>query len=176
LSKAIRTRVPRIREGHRGFAPDRYTNTIAAVRRSLALVALVLAMPATACREADAKYPAECSNGTRALRTALANAPDGDVSLEGVKLSDCLVPADDAGPLASFGGAVISVAAPLVERARRGDQQAVLELGYLHGALERGADPGIHDELLFRFDQELIRIDRRSPAFRRGEAAGRDHG
>ena len=146
------------------------------MRRSLALVALVLAVPATACREADPEYPPECSNGTRALRTALANAPDGDVSLEGVKLSDCLVPADDAGPLAAFGGAVITVSAPLVERARHGDQQAALELGYLHGALKRGADPGIHDELLFRLDQELLRVDRRSPAFRRGEAAGRDHG
>jgi hypothetical protein len=146
------------------------------VRRSLALVALVLAVPAVACRESDAKYPPECSNGTGALRAALANAPDGDVSLEGVKLSDCLVPADDAGPLAAFGGSVIAVSAPLVRRARRGDVRAAVELGYLHGALERGADPGIHDELLFRFDQELIRIDRRSPAFRRGEAAGRDHG
>ena len=146
------------------------------MRRSLALVALVLAVPAVACRESDAKYPPECSNGTGALRAALANAPDGDVSLEGVKLSDCLVPADDAGPLAAFGGSVIAVSAPLVQRARRGDERAAVELGYLHGALERGADPGIHDELLFRFDQELIRIDRRSPAFRRGEAAGRDHG
>ena len=146
------------------------------MRRSLALVALVLALPATACREADAKYPPECSDGTRALRAALAKAPDGDVSLEGVKLSDCLVPADDAGPLASFGGAVISVSAPLAERARHGDQQASLQLGYLRGALERGADPGIHDELLFRLDPELAEVDRRSPAFRRGEAAGRDHG
>jgi hypothetical protein len=146
------------------------------VRRSLALVALVLTVPAAACREADPEYPPECSDGTRALRVALAKAPDGDVSLEGVKLSDCLVPADDAGPLASFGGAVISVSAPLAERARRGDEQAALELGYLHGALARGADPGIHDELLFRLDQELVRVDKRSPAFRRGEAAGRDHG
>jgi hypothetical protein len=146
------------------------------VRRSLALVALVLAVSATACRDSEAEYPPECSNGTRELRAALAHAPDGDVSMEGVKLSDCLVPADDAGPLASFGGSVIAVSAPLVERARSGDEQAALELGYLHGALERGADPGIHDELLFRFEQELIRVDRRSPAFRRGEAAGRDHG
>ena len=146
------------------------------MRRSLALVALALALPAAACREADAKYPPECSNGTRALRAALAHAPDGDVSIEGVKLSDCLVAADDAGPLASFGGSVIAVSAPLAERAQRGDEKAAVELGYLHGALARGADPGIHDELLFRLDQELIRVDRRSPAFRRGEAAGRDHG
>jgi len=146
------------------------------VRRLLALVALALMVPAAACRESDPEYPAECSNGPRALRAALAKAPDGEVALEGVRLSDCLVPSNDAGPLASFGGSVIAVSAPLVDRARGGDERAALELGYLHGALERGADPGVHDELLFRFEQELIRVDRRSPAFRRGDAAGRDHG
>ena len=146
------------------------------MRRLLALVALAVVVIAAGCRESDPEYPPECSDGPRALRTALARAPDGDVAIEGVKLSDCLVPSDDAGPLAAFGGSVIAVSAPLVERAHRGDQRAALQLGYLRGALERGADPGIHDELLFRFDQELIRVDRRSPAFRRGEAAGRDHG
>jgi hypothetical protein len=146
------------------------------VRRSLALVALVLIVPATGCREADAKYPPECSNGPRALRAALAEAPDGEVAIEGVKLSDCLVPSNDTGPLASFGGSVIAVSAPLVQRARRGDQRAQLELGYLHGALERGADSGVHDELLFRFEQDLLSLGRPSPAFRRGEAAGRERG
>jgi hypothetical protein len=146
------------------------------VRRLLALVAVLLVVPASGCREADAEYPPECSNGPRAVRAALAKAPDGEVAIEGVKLSDCLVPSNDAGPLASFGGSVIAVAPPLVERARRGDERAALELGYLHGALVRGADSGVHNELIFRFEQELIRIDQRSAAFRRGEAAGRDRG
>ena len=147
------------------------------MRRLLAFVALALIVPAAGCREADAKYPAECSDGPRAVRAALARAPDGDVEIEGtVKLSDCLVPSDDAGPLASFGGSVIAVATPLVERARRGDERAALQLGYLYGALERGADSGVHNELIFRFEQELIRVDRSAPAFRRGEAAGRERG
>jgi hypothetical protein len=146
------------------------------VRRSLALVALALVV-AAGCSQDEVEYPPECSNGPRAVRGALAQAPDGEVAIEGtVKLSDCLVPSADAGPLASFGGSVIAVAAPLVERARGGDQRALLELGFLFGALERGADPGVHDELVFRFEQELIRVDRRSPAFRRGEAAGRERG
>jgi hypothetical protein len=99
------------------------------------------------------------------------------VAIEGtVKLSECLVPSNDAGPLASFGGSALAVAVPLVERARAGDERAAVQLGFLFGALERGADPGVHDELLFRFEQELIRVDRRSPAFRRGEAAGRERG
>jgi hypothetical protein len=146
------------------------------VRRSLALVALVPILAAAGCRQGEPAYPAACSTSARAVRAALANAPDGDVTIEGVKLSDCLVPSNDAGPLASFGGSVIAVAPPLVARARRGDERALLQLGFLHGALVRGADPGIHDELLFRFEQELVPVDRRSPAYRRGEAAGRDHG
>ena len=144
------------------------------MRRLLALVALALVV---GCREGAVTYPPECSDGPRSVRAALANAPDGNVAIEGtVRLSVCLVPSNDAGPLASFGGSAIAVAVPLVERAREGDARAALELGYLHGALQRGADPGVHDELLFRLDQELLRVDRRSPAFRRGEAAGRDHG
>jgi hypothetical protein len=146
------------------------------VRRLLVLVALVPVLATGACRQGQPSYPAACSNGPRAVRAALAKAPDGDVAIEGVKLSDCLVASNDAGPLASFGGSAIAVASGLGDRASRGDQHAALELGYLHGALERGADPGVHDELLFRLDQELLRVDRRSPAFRRGEAAGRERG
>jgi hypothetical protein len=146
------------------------------VRRSLALVALAPVVVG-ACSQDDAAYPAECSNGPAAVRQALARAPDGQVAIEGtVKLSECLVPSDDAGPLASFGGSVVTVAAPLADRARAGDERAALELGFLFGALERGADPGVHDELLFRLEQELLRVDRRAPAFRRGEAAGRERG
>lgn len=146
------------------------------MRCTLALVALVLVAVA-GCRQGEAEYPPECSNGPRAVRQALDQAPDGEVAIEGtVKLSECLVPSNDAGPLAAFGGSVMTVATPLVDRAERGDQRALLELGYLYGALKRGADSGVHNELVFRFEQELIDVDRRSPAFRRGEAAGRERG
>jgi hypothetical protein len=96
--------------------------------------------------------------------------------MDGVKLSDCLVQSGDAGPLESFGGSVIDVAIGLVDRAHRGDARSATQLGYLRGALMRGADPGLHDELLRRVDQELLRVDVTSPAFRRGEAAGRKRG
>jgi hypothetical protein len=144
------------------------------VRRSSALVALVLAL--AGCREDAASYPPQCSDGPAAMRTALTQAPDGEVAIDGVKLSECLVPSDEGGPLAAFGGSVIDVAITLSERARTGDERAAEQLGYLRGALARGADPGLHDELLRRVDQELLRVNRRSPAFRRGEAAGRERG
>ena len=150
------------------------------MRRSRALAALLLvaATAAAGCRPAqdDETYPPECANGPAALRAALERAPDGEVAIEGVRLSECLVPSADGGPLQVFGGSVMAVAAPLVERARGGDERAAVQLGYLRGALVRGADPGVHDELIRRLDQELQRTDRRAPAFRRGEAAGRERG
>ena len=148
------------------------------VRRSRALAVVLLAAAAGGCRPAqdDEAYPPECANGPAALRAALERAPDGEVAIEGVRLSECLVPSADAGPLQAFGGSVMAVAASLVERARSGDDRAAVQLGYLRGALVRGADPGVHDELIRRLDQELLRADRRAPAFRRGEAAGRDRG
>ena len=147
------------------------------MRRPLALVAVLLSLAAVAgCgRQEDAKYPPECSNGPAAVTAALEQAPDGEVAIEGVKLSECLVPSSDAGPLASFGGSVTQVAARLAARAREGDERAALELGYLRGALRRGADPTLHEELIFRLDQEIGRVPN-TPAYRRGEAAGRERG
>jgi hypothetical protein len=143
------------------------------VRRSLAVLA---AVAVAGCSQGQPEYPPECSDGPGAVRAALAKAPDGDVAIEGVKLSDCLVPSADAGPLQSFGGSVIDVSIGLVDSTRAGDDRAATQLGYLRGALQRGADPGLHDELLRRLDQELLRVDTRTPAFRRGEAAGRERG
>ena len=170
------TRARRPRDGGGGFAADRLRNTIAVVRRLIALAAVLLMVTASSCREEDPTYPPACANGPAALRTALAKAPDGEVAIEGVKLSDCLVASHDAGPLAAFGGSVITVAADLADRARDGDERAALQLGYLTGALRRGADATVHEDLIFRLDQELQRINRRSEAFRRGEAAGRERG
>ena len=139
---------------------------------------LVAALAVAGCRPAqdDTSYPPECSNGPQAVRAALERAPDGEVTIDGVRLSECLVASNDSGPLQSFGASVVAVAGPLVERARAGDERAAVQLGYLRGALARGADPGVHDELLRRLDQELLRTDRAAPAFRRGEAAGRERG
>jgi hypothetical protein len=148
------------------------------VRCSPALAAIVLLLSVAGCRPAqdDTSYPPECANGPQALQAALAKAPDGEVAIEGVRLSECLVASADSGPLQAFGGSVMAVAAPLVEKARNGDERAAAQLGYLRGALRRGADPGVHDELLRRLDQELLRTNRAAPAFRRGEAAGRERG
>ena len=55
---------------------------------------------------------------------------------------------------------------------------SALRLGFLMGAIRRGVTDtqGIYSELLRRLRQELIGVDLRSPAYLRGERAGRDHG
>jgi hypothetical protein len=143
--------------------------------RPLLCAALALSVAAAGCGTARPAMPAACLNGSSAMQAALAGAP-AEVKMDGVRLSECLIPSGDAAPLEAFGGTAIDVAIKLAARARRGDHRAALQLGYLRGALTRGADSGLHAELLRRFDQELLRVDRHSPAFRRGEAAGRERG
>jgi hypothetical protein len=172
----IRTRGASRREGGGDFATDRRANTIASVRRPSAAAALVLVAVGAGCGAGQATYPPECSDGPQALRAGLTKAPDGPVTISGVKLSDCMAHSGDAGPLETFGGTAIDVATGLIGRARQGDQRALVQLGYLRGALRRGANPGLHDELLRRFDQELLLIDTHAPAFTRGQAAGRERG
>jgi hypothetical protein len=58
------------------------------------------------------------------------------------------------------------------------DSRTLLELGYLAGAVHRGAAraQGVDNEIERRIDQELGVVDTRAPAFARGERAGRASG
>jgi hypothetical protein len=145
--------------------------------RAAVAVALAGAALVTGCtRDPETRVPVECREGTQAVREALRAAP-ADVRLEGTPLSDCLVRSSDAGDLQAVGTAFVDVASELAVAAKResGGHQAV-QLGYLVGAARRGADAGVHDELIRRIEQELIGVDTRSPAFRRGEERGRAAG
>jgi hypothetical protein len=138
---------------------------------------MVVALALAGCRQNDPQVPAACL-GDRAVPQALAAAP-GPVRLAGgkTKLSDCLVASNETADLETFSAAVLDEATNLRIAAReRPAGPALVELGYLRGALHRGADGGLHDELLRRFDDELLGVDTRAAAFRRGEAAGRSGG
>jgi hypothetical protein len=140
------------------------------------ICALLAALILGGCKEEPAKTPSACLDGPDAIQTALAKAP-GEVTLDGTKLSDCFVKTGDTGDITSFGGSVLDVMTRLgVEAKENPGGPALVQLGYLRGALVRGADPGIHDELLRRIDQELLLVETDSPEFRRGEAAGRESG
>ena len=139
-----------------------------------ALAVLVLAGCGS---EPSRDVPVECKSGPDAVRRALARAP-GDVRLGGRLLSECFAPGSDAGDAQALGFAIVPVAERLADEAHaRPRGPAALRLGFLVGAVHRGAGRGgVYAELERRVGQVLAGVDTTSPAYRRGERAGRDHG
>lgn len=141
---------------------------------SLAAVAFLLA----GCAEETPSLPAACRESPDAIRAALAEAP-GAVTIRGVRLSECLSPSSDPADVQAVGATYVEVAATLASDARKGsDPRAAEQLGYLIGAVRRGAarTQGIHEELVRRLELELGGVDVDSDAFVRGEGAGRASG
>lgn len=101
----------------------------------------------------DAETPAACLEGSTAYVKALAAAP-GKVALAGeTPIGECLTENQGGGDLATVGEALVSAATELNAEAREDPGgQATLELGYLVGAVKRGADgtEGIHTDLIRR--------------------------
>lgn len=142
-------------------------------------MALAVALLAAGCsRQEPATVPAGCRAGAEAVMGALARAP-GEVTVEGTPLSSCLVPESEAVYVQEIGSVYLSVASRLANEARADPQgRAATQLGYLMGAVRRGAGrtQGIHSEILRRLEQELAIVDTRSPSYLRGERAGREGG
>lgn len=121
-------------------------------------------------QDGQEEIPAACTQGSEVFVAALDDAP-GEVRVDGVAISECLVPYPTAGDQQTVGAALVTAA----QRLR--DDRRALELGYLVGALRRGAGPpgSFHTELVHRVEQEAIPLAE-SAAFRRGEHAGRARG
>jgi hypothetical protein len=142
---------------------------------------LVLLAVGCSRRTGSDHSPAACTDGTpatrvAALRSALASAP-GPVRLgDGTSISDCLAHDADSGDLQNVGSMLLTLTQQLVDSGAR-DPRTLLELGYLSGAVHLGASKSQVDaELERRIDQEIGSVDTRSPAFARGERAGRANG
>lgn len=108
------------------------------------------------CRQEEPVTPTACREGTEAFLTALAAAP-GDVRLADgeTRISDCLVRAQEAGPLAETGQAMVGAATELNTDARLDPGGSDnLRLGFLLGAAQRGAErtSGIHTDLIRRLE------------------------
>ncbi|HEX3734022.1 MAG TPA: hypothetical protein VHU86_02595 [Solirubrobacterales bacterium] len=122
-------------------------------RIALALVCLAAFVAAGCGRSQDDPTPTACLGGAGAYTAALAAAP-GKVELsDNVPISDCLAENQSGGELATAGEAMVETATKLNAEARAqpgGD--ASLQLGYLLGAAQRGADQseGIHADLIRR--------------------------
>ena len=96
--------------------------------------------------------PAACLASPAGYLTALERAPAA-VRLPGdVPISDCLVPNQSGGQLANVGRSMV-IAATRLNVAARDDPAgpAALQLGYLIGAVSKGADT-IHVDLVRRLN------------------------
>ena len=136
-----------------------------------ALVPLLLLIALAGCsRDQEADLPAACRSEPATFAAALASAP-ATVRVDGVRLSSCLAEDASVGDVQAVGVAFLGAAQQL---GREGDP---VGLGYLVGALRRGAEggQGIHAELVRRIEQEAGPFSRR-PGFERGLRAGRSSG
>jgi len=147
------------------------------------LVALALAI---GCGSSDDATPVACLEGAEAYERALSAAPQ-EVLLEGETLiSECLTRNQSSGDLTRVGEATIETATALNAEARaQAEGDAALQLGYLLGAVQRGAEEseGIHSDLVRRLVVAARYAPGRQPlppAFRReyrsGYAAGQSNG
>jgi hypothetical protein len=144
----------------------------------LALAAAVLI--GAGCGSSDEEdAPTACLATGDAYRQALRTAP-GAVRLEGeVPISDCLTPSQGTGELENIGQEMIVTATKLNAEARRDPAgQAAVELGYLIGAVSKGADSA-HTDLVRRLNAsaQFSETGETLPpefqqAFGRGYAAG----
>jgi hypothetical protein len=147
------------------------------VRAAAAAPATLAAAIAAGCGGGDPP-PLEpvCTDGPEPILRALADAP-GEVRLpDGTRLSDCVAHAFDDGELQQLGFSFTPAADQL---ARRETPAAALQLGYLIGAVHRGAKRtnGIHAELVRRLDATATATDAALvAATRRGIAAGEKRG
>lgn len=124
------------------------------MRRATPIVlTVVVALAVAGCGEPSDSTPVACREGSGAYLAALHHAP-GAVELPGgVPISDCLAENQKAGDLATVGTALVEVATRLNSEARADPGGAAnVQLGYLLGAAQRGADrtDGIHSELIRR--------------------------
>ncbi len=143
--------------------------------RALAASLLLLAVPGCSDEEG---LPEACRADATTVARALEAAP-ATVSLNGLRLSECLRKDSSGGEVQVVGTSYVEAASRLAQRGRREPEgRGALQLGYLVGAVHRGTGrtPGIHSELVRRIEQEAATVSSRSRAYRRGLAAGQRRG
>jgi hypothetical protein len=115
--------------------------------RALGVLASTVLLAVGCSKSEPDGTPDACLVGSEEYVRALAAAP-GEVRLDGeTAISDCLVPEQEGGDLARVGQEMIKAATDLNAVARRDPTgPASVQLGYLVGAVERGAE-GIHTDL-----------------------------
>ena len=125
--------------------------------------------PAQACMEAQ---PGD-------IMQALTRAPRDVTLVDGTSLSQCVRRTIDDSGLQTLGAALTAAADQLAQRMRASDA-AAFQLGFLIGAVDRGADQaaGLQEELANRIAGAAAGLDGGSQRAEllRGRAAGRRGG
>jgi hypothetical protein len=147
------------------------------VRVVIAAAAALAAIVAAGCGGGEPASPSPaCTESPEQIVRALASAP-GHVRLaDGTPLSECVERAFDDGELQDLGASLTPAADELADRAT---PDAALQLGYLIGAVHRGAarTNGVHAELVRRLEATARRQDDAlTAATRRGISAGEADG
>jgi hypothetical protein len=150
-----------------------------------ALLALTLA-GAVGCGSTDETTPVACLEGAGVYTHALENAPDAVRLRDDTPISSCLNENQAGGDLATVGTAMVAAATKLNAEARAEPGGAAnVELGYLLGAAQRGAERtnGIHAELIRRLSAAARYSPDNRPlpatfldAYQRGFDAGHSRG
>ena len=125
--------------------------------RAALAIGTALALFGAGCAQERARLPPICSEGPEPVLRALHAAPEPVRLADGTRLSECVARAGDDAELQMVGFAFTPVADRLGERATR---EAAVQLGYLVGAVRRGASRsnGIHVELVRRMESR-VRFD-----------------
>lgn len=123
--------------------------------RALGLITFicVAGLIAASCGSSDDSTPVACLEGSAAYERALKAAPDEVLLEDETLISECLTRNQTGGDLSRVGEAMIETATALNAEAREDPGGAAnLQLGYLLGAVERGAEEseGIHSDLVRR--------------------------
>ena len=157
---------------------------IPAGARSAALAILLAAFLVAGCgSKSNDEAPAACLATNEGYLRALERAP-GEVRLGGTTpISACLVAEQEAGELANVGHELVVTATKLNIEARRDPAgPASVQLGYLLGAVAKGAD-SIHTDLVRRLNSAARFSETGGAlpagferAFGRGYAAGQRSG
>lgn len=156
-----------------------------AMRRAAVLITTIALGAVPGCGSSDERTPAACLDGPGAYSRALRSAPEAVRLRDDTAISSCLTRNQSAGDLTRVGAALVSAATTLNAEARGGGTAAAERLGYLIGAVQRGAEEtgGIHANLVGRVEvsAEFSPGGAALPApvqaaYLRGVAAGRGGG
>jgi hypothetical protein len=142
------------------------------------VLALLAAVSLAACGAAHDPLDEACLSGPDVIERALTRAPRPVTLPSGTPLSHCVSNARSDADLQSAGMVLTRAADDLSARARTGDTDAALRLGYLVGAARRGAKrtAGIHAELQRHIERAAAVLEdaggRVASAVARGQRAG----